>query len=211
MQPTDCANMETLLRLIQSVRSPNAEPFKAWLAHVGAIVMDVGEERTLRAQNRAQLDQSERELHELVEFYGVTTPEEHAALDDANYAGLYNVACEMALLRARHALPGNLPTTMGSAELATNAFQRAMTADLIQQRDLYGIGEIAETAKDVCTEIRGVMQRMGATLPENMPQYPPLPPGEWMPPNHPSHMHWDDQLEEIEEHPIPLIEMRKPE
>jgi DNA-damage-inducible protein D len=32
---TDCANTETLFRLIMSVPSPNAEPFKAWLARVG--------------------------------------------------------------------------------------------------------------------------------------------------------------------------------
>ena len=32
---TDAANVETILRLIQSVPSPNAEPFKLWLAKVG--------------------------------------------------------------------------------------------------------------------------------------------------------------------------------
>lgn len=33
---TDCANMEGILRIIQSVPSPKAEPFKIWLAQVGA-------------------------------------------------------------------------------------------------------------------------------------------------------------------------------
>lgn len=32
---TDVANRETLLRIIQSIPSPNAEPFKQWLAQVG--------------------------------------------------------------------------------------------------------------------------------------------------------------------------------
>ncbi len=32
---TDCANTETLLRIIQSIPSPKAEPFKRWLAKVG--------------------------------------------------------------------------------------------------------------------------------------------------------------------------------
>ena len=32
---TDCANAKTLLRLIQSIPSPKAEPFKLWLASVG--------------------------------------------------------------------------------------------------------------------------------------------------------------------------------
>ncbi len=34
--PTDVANAEQLLRLIQSIPSPKAEPFKLWLARVGA-------------------------------------------------------------------------------------------------------------------------------------------------------------------------------
>ena len=32
---TDCANTEGLFRLIQSIPSPKAEPFKRWLAKVG--------------------------------------------------------------------------------------------------------------------------------------------------------------------------------
>ncbi len=32
---TDCANAETLFRIIQSIPSPKAEPFKRWLAKVG--------------------------------------------------------------------------------------------------------------------------------------------------------------------------------
>lgn len=35
MRITDAADTETLLRLIQSIPSPNAEPFKLWLARVG--------------------------------------------------------------------------------------------------------------------------------------------------------------------------------
>ena len=32
---TDCSNTETMLRIIQSIPSPKAEPFKRWLAKVG--------------------------------------------------------------------------------------------------------------------------------------------------------------------------------
>lgn len=32
---TDCANTQTLLRIVQSIPSPKAEPFKRWLAKVG--------------------------------------------------------------------------------------------------------------------------------------------------------------------------------
>ena len=32
---TDCADTETVFRIIQSIPSPNAEPFKLWLARIG--------------------------------------------------------------------------------------------------------------------------------------------------------------------------------
>lgn len=32
---TDCSNTEDLFRIIQSIPSPKAEPFKCWLAQVG--------------------------------------------------------------------------------------------------------------------------------------------------------------------------------
>jgi prophage antirepressor-like protein len=35
MRETDCANTETMFRIIQSVPSPKAEPFKRWLAKIG--------------------------------------------------------------------------------------------------------------------------------------------------------------------------------
>lgn len=35
MYVTDCANTETILRIIQTIPSPKAEPLKRWLAKVG--------------------------------------------------------------------------------------------------------------------------------------------------------------------------------
>ena len=35
MRETDTANTETMLRIVQSIPSPKAEPFKLWLAKVG--------------------------------------------------------------------------------------------------------------------------------------------------------------------------------
>ncbi len=35
MRETDCANTEVIFRIIQSIPSPKAEPFKRWLARVG--------------------------------------------------------------------------------------------------------------------------------------------------------------------------------
>jgi len=35
MRTTDCANTQSIFRIIQSIPSPKAEPFKQWLAKVG--------------------------------------------------------------------------------------------------------------------------------------------------------------------------------
>jgi len=35
MRETDCANTEGIFRIVQSIPSPKAEPFKRWLAKVG--------------------------------------------------------------------------------------------------------------------------------------------------------------------------------
>ena len=35
LRKTDCANTKTIFRIIQSIPSPKAEPFKRWLAKVG--------------------------------------------------------------------------------------------------------------------------------------------------------------------------------
>ena len=44
---TDCATRETLLRLIQSIPSSNAEPFKMWLANAGHTTLNEYENPTL--------------------------------------------------------------------------------------------------------------------------------------------------------------------
>lgn len=47
MRITDVADTEVLLRLIQSIPSPKAEPFKQWLAEVGAERIDEMEDPEL--------------------------------------------------------------------------------------------------------------------------------------------------------------------
>ena len=50
---TDCANVKTLFRIIQSIPSPKAEPFKQWLAQVGYERIEEIENPEL-AQDRAK-------------------------------------------------------------------------------------------------------------------------------------------------------------
>ena len=57
-QKMGCANAQNLLRIIQSIPSPKAEPFKLWLAKVGA-------ERLEEIENPELATQRTRELYKL--------------------------------------------------------------------------------------------------------------------------------------------------
>jgi len=51
---TDCANAEGMFRIIQSVPSPKAEPFKRWLAKVGyERVKEIGDPELATRRTRA--------------------------------------------------------------------------------------------------------------------------------------------------------------
>ena len=58
MRTTDCANTEGIFRIIQSIPSPNAEPFKRWLAKVGY-------ERVQEIENPELASQRTRMLYKL--------------------------------------------------------------------------------------------------------------------------------------------------
>lgn len=52
---TDCADAKGLLRIIQSIPSPKAEPFKQWLAQVGSDRLDEIENPELATQHTREL------------------------------------------------------------------------------------------------------------------------------------------------------------
>ena len=52
---TDCFSIENLLRLIQSIPSPKAEPFKLWLAKVGSERIDEMEDPELSFRFQGKL------------------------------------------------------------------------------------------------------------------------------------------------------------
>jgi DNA-damage-inducible protein D len=53
--PTDCANTEGVFRIIMSVPSPKAEPFKLWLANLGKQAIDEAENPELLSERQAEL------------------------------------------------------------------------------------------------------------------------------------------------------------
>ena len=73
MRLTDVADVEQLLRLIQSIPSKKAEPFKQWLAKVGSEILDevVDPELSIdRAiQNYRNLGYSENWINQRIKSY----------------------------------------------------------------------------------------------------------------------------------------------
>jgi len=67
LRPTDAADVETLFRLIQSIPSPKAEPFKRWLARVGyERVQDISDPE--RSLNRARAYWQKHQVKETDEY-----------------------------------------------------------------------------------------------------------------------------------------------
>jgi hypothetical protein len=218
VQATDCADMQAMLRIIQSIKHRNAEPFKQWLAQVGSQKLAAEDERVMRAAYRLQLYQFDLMLHEVVSYRGIETPQQHTQLDEANYQGLYEMASRHAIVLHRKlpysALPpGGFEPFMGAEELGANIFQRTQAAARIQANNSQG-EQIYRDAQDVGTEIRRTLERLGRPMPEDMPTYPMLRADEWAPPDvNPNLPHYRldwhaDPEEPSEEYAIvPVIEL----
>jgi len=143
---------------------------------------------------------------ELVAFRGIITSEQKQALRDANYAGLYGMSGEQALVRVRRLPFASEPEEfMGTPEYIANEFQRSQTAEVIKNRNVQGEQEILNVAEDVGVQIRLTIERIGGTMPEDMPVYRRLAKGEWMTPDllHSVSFDWDEEMEEVGDRVIP--------
>lgn len=83
MRLTDTANTEGILRIIQSIPSPKAEPFKQWLAQLGANLFRITQaEDKLRRENISSKEAANKVHYEVgrtvrktIEELGGTMPE----------------------------------------------------------------------------------------------------------------------------------------
>lgn len=100
MRLTDCANTEQLLRIIQSIPSKKAEPFKQWLAKVGAERLDelaapeVAIERAIQTYRQKGYSEKwiEERLHCIDIRKQLTTEWNRAGVNNAqDYASLTNI------------------------------------------------------------------------------------------------------------------------
>ncbi len=165
LRETDCANRETILRLLQSVPSPHAEPFKVALAALAEeqLVLiedhDVAEQRLrlyYRGLNYPEIWIDRRisvvivrnALTDEWEWRGAHAGPEFALLTSLLHKGAFGLS-----VKAHRDLKGlpkgeDLRDHMSIAELGVTAFTESIAVSLHQERDSQGISELERDARD---------------------------------------------------------------
>ncbi len=173
---TDAADTETMLRIVQSIPSPKAEPFKQWLAKVGAQTLDEAvagfSENQKRLMLRGEIATQNTSLNAAGSLHGLASQRDFAIFHDAGYRGLYNGETA-ALIAARKGVPkGKILDHMVSEELAANWFRISLAGDKLRRladEGVTGKGIANDTHYTVGKEVRAAIERVGATLPEKLP------------------------------------------
>lgn len=150
MRMTDVADTEQLLRLIQSIPSPKAEPFKQWLANVGYQRIEESQDPELsidRAmQNYLQLGYSKewinqrlksievrKELTDEWEDRGVRKGEEFAALTDI-ITKAWSGKTVKEYKQHKSLKKENLRDNMTNLELVLNMLAEATTTEISSEK-----------------------------------------------------------------------------
>ena len=161
---TDVANTEQLLRIIQSIPSPKAEPFKMWLAEVGrerideTIDPELTIERALETylkkgysrewiNQRLQAIQVRKELTDEWDSRGVKHGVEYAILTDE-----ITKAWSGMTTRQYKNLKGlkkeNLRDNMSTLELVLNMLAEATTTEISKEKNPQSFFENRSVAKE---------------------------------------------------------------
>jgi hypothetical protein len=162
---TDTANRETLLRIIQSIPSPRAEPFRLWLAHVGEERFEEIEypeaaiERvraTYRAKGydeawidaRIKNDLIRNELTDEWKDRGAKEGVEFAVLTNELSKGTFGMT--VSVYKGYKLLPtrSNLRDHMTPIELALTSLSEATAVTIHRERDSQGFPELKRDTTD---------------------------------------------------------------
>ncbi len=161
---TDVADTEQLLRIIQSIPSPKAEPFKIWLAQVGrerieeTIDPELTIERALETylrkgysrewiNQRLQAIQVRKELTDEWDAHGVQRGIEYAILTD-EISRAWSGMTTRQYKRFKGLKKENLRDNMTTLELVLNMLAEATTTQLSKQRQPSTFQENLQTARE---------------------------------------------------------------
>lgn len=165
LRATDTADRQTLLRIIQSVPSPKAEPVRMWLAQVGEDAIKQARppeaaleqlRKTLRNKGydeawieaRIKTDLIRNELTDEWKLRGAQEGSEFAVLTDTIHQGTFNLSIQAH--KAYKQLPkrANPRDHMTPIELAMVALGEATAIENHRDRDSEGFNELHQDAVD---------------------------------------------------------------
>lgn len=161
---TDVADTQQLLRIIQSIPSPKAEPFKLWLAEVGrerieeTIDPELTIERALMTyqrkgytrewiNQRLQAIQVRKELTDEWDARGVQKGVEYAILTD-EISRAWSGMTTRQYKKLKGLTKENLRDNMSTLELVLNMLAEATTTQLSKQRQPSTFQENLQTARE---------------------------------------------------------------
>ena len=164
MRMTDVADQEQLFRLIQSIPSPKAEPFKQWMAQVASTRVDQMQDPELDIQQaiadykrlgysdnwinqRIKSIEVRKELTDEWKRTGVKEGMEYASLTDIitkEWSGMTTKQYK----QHKGLKKENLRDNMTNLEMAFNILAEASATELSKQRDPQGYSQQKGVAKD---------------------------------------------------------------
>lgn len=182
MRLTDVANMAQLFRLIQSIPSKKAEPFKLWLAQVGSDILDESIDPELSieraVQNYRYLGYSENWINQRIKSIevrknltdewdksGVKKGKEYAQLTDLMYRSWAGMSAKE-YKQFKGLKKENLRDNMTNIELILNMLAEASATELSQQlqpKNLKQSAKIAVSGAEVAKDARLSLEKRGGT------------------------------------------------
>lgn len=119
---------------------------------------------------RGDIKQWNQMLVETAHDAGVITNEEFAIFQNAGYMGLYGGLDVDDIHRRKKLKAGQkILDYMGSTELIANLFRISQTEEKIRKDNIYGAEAATATHYTVGREVRGAIEKIGGTMPEDLP------------------------------------------
>ena len=163
-QRVNCATQEGLFRLIQSIPSPKAEPFKVWMAQVASQRLDQMQDPELSIDqaivdykrlgysdkwinSRIKGIEVRKELTDEWERAGVTQGQQYASLTDIitkEWSGMTTRQYKQHKGLKKESLRDN----MTNVELALNMLAEASTTEISKEKNPKGFAQSAKIAKE---------------------------------------------------------------
>lgn len=159
IQKTICADTEGILRIIQSIPSPKAEPFKLWLAKVGSERIEEINNPELamdrmkalyekKGYSKSWVEQRERGIatrHNLTDEWkerGVRIQKDYAILTNEIYKSGFGVTAKQYKNIKQIHDSQNLRDSMTNIELALTNLGEATAVEFHKKNDSFGLKEL---------------------------------------------------------------------